>query len=225
MCIAVRRVLVGAFLVISTLLAGAAQAEPLRARGGSHGQVFILSGLMGELLSPGLEALADKIRRRGIPVTLASHTTYSARAGEASTQWNAGNRGAIIIIGHSFGASAAVQMARELKEKSIPVRLVVSIAPTTDLEIPGNVTSVVNYYQSNAASKGKASHSAEFRGSISNVDLQNSTDVNHFNMVQRDRIHQETMSRVLSMVSAGKAQTKSVQSSAATGSSRHHGAN
>ena len=224
---AVCRVLIGALVMLSPLAAGGAQADPSPSRASHHGQVFILSGLMGELLSPGLEALADKIRRRGVPVAVSSHTTYGARAAEAAAEWSAGNRGAIVIIGHSLGAVSAMQMARELKEKSIPVRLIVSMAPTTDLDVPGNVSSVVNYYQSNGVSKGKANRGAEFRGSIANVDLERSADVNHFNMVQRDRVHSETMNRVFSLVSARKEPpTRSVQSSSATtGTAAWHDSN
>ena len=215
---------VGALAVVSSVFAGSVQAEPARTRISNHGQVFILAGLLGEALSPGLEALANKIRRRGIPVNLSGHGAAGGRTADAIAAWNAGNHGAIVIIGHSLGASAAMQMARQLKEQKIPVRLVVSIAPTADLEVPGNVARVVNYYQSDGASKGKATRGADFRGTINNIDLQKAADVNHFNMVQRDSVHKDTMSRVLSLVSATRGQNNPSQSLAVTRSPGHHDA-
>ena len=65
-------------------------------------------GLLGEALSPGLEPFADKIRSRGIPVTLASHTSVAARADDAAAAYRAGNQGSIVVVGHSLGATAAM---------------------------------------------------------------------------------------------------------------------
>ncbi len=128
-----RRCLLAASLA-SACIVGAV-AEPAQPRS-THGQVFMFSGLMGEALSPGLESFADRIRSRGIPVMLASHSTVAVRSEEAVTAYRAGNQGAIVLIGHSFGAGAAVEMARTLRDENIPVRLIVSIGPTGDSMCP-----------------------------------------------------------------------------------------
>ena len=58
----------------------------------------------------------------------------------------------IIIYGHSWGASQAVTLARELGEQGIPVLLTIQVDSVhkpghTDSTIPSNVRSAVNFYQ------------------------------------------------------------------------------
>ena len=58
----------------------------------------------------------------------------------------------IILFGHSWGASAAVLLARELDRADIPVMLTVQVDSVTklwqkDQVIPNNVASAANFYQ------------------------------------------------------------------------------
>jgi pimeloyl-ACP methyl ester carboxylesterase len=58
----------------------------------------------------------------------------------------------IILFGHSWGASAAVLLARELKRAGIPVLLTVQVDSVRklwqqDRTIPENVVTAVNFYQ------------------------------------------------------------------------------
>lgn len=199
----------------SGCIVGAA-AEPTQPRS-TQGQVFMFSGLMGEALSPGFESFADRIRSRGIPVMLASHSTVGARSDEAIAAYRAGNHGAIVLIGHSFGAGAAVEMARTLRDKNIPVRLIVTIGPTSDLDVPGNVAAIVNYYQPSGMSKGKATGGSGFRGSLRNVNMDGSSSTNHFNMVKDARVQNDTIGRVTALVSARRPTQESASRSAPGG--------
>lgn len=62
-------------------------------------------------------------------------------------------RDKIVLIGHSWGAAGAVQMAHQLKKKNVPVDLLVTIdtVPIPGLlghaRIPDNVRSNYNFYQ------------------------------------------------------------------------------
>jgi hypothetical protein len=58
----------------------------------------------------------------------------------------------IILYGHSWGASAVVELARELQKQQIPVLLTVQVDSITkpgedDQLIPANVARAVNFYQ------------------------------------------------------------------------------
>jgi hypothetical protein len=58
----------------------------------------------------------------------------------------------IILFGHSWGASAVVLLARELKQAGIPVLLTVQVDSVAkpwqhDAVIPDNVAAAVNFYQ------------------------------------------------------------------------------
>lgn len=79
---------------------------------------------------------------------------HSARAGEPIRQPN------IILFGHSWGASAAVYLARELDQESIPVALTVQVDSVrkhgeNDSIIPANVAEAVNFYQSKGLIHGR----------------------------------------------------------------------
>ncbi len=65
----------------------------------------------------------------------------------------------IILYGHSWGASAVVELARELQKQRIPVLLTIQIDSITkrgqdDHVIPANVERAVNFYQAGGMLRG-----------------------------------------------------------------------
>jgi len=192
-------------MTLGTMATGA--AAPARhaktsPRVSSYGQVYIMRGLLGPVLSAGLDTLAARLRARGIDAPVAGYESYASLAAEAVARWRAGNHGPIVIIGHSLGAISAMDMARMLQAGHVPVSLVVTFGPIGDLQAPGNVARVVNYFQSKGYSKGRVLRGPGFHGSISNVDLQASPDINHVNMVGVARLQAQVIARVAGLVGA-----------------------
>jgi hypothetical protein len=66
----------------------------------------------------------------------------------------------IIIYGHSWGGSEAINLARELEKDSIPVLLTVQVDSISirhnDRVIPANVAQAVNFYQPHGPLRGQA---------------------------------------------------------------------
>jgi hypothetical protein len=67
----------------------------------------------------------------------------------------------IILYGHSWGASEAVTLARELEQEGIPVLLTVQVDSVckrgeNDKVIPANVAEAANFYQLNGFLHGEA---------------------------------------------------------------------
>jgi len=67
----------------------------------------------------------------------------------------------VILFGHSWGASAVVYVARELKDDGIPVELTIQVDSVRkhgqdDSVIPANVAEAVNFYQSEGMIHGRA---------------------------------------------------------------------
>ncbi len=65
----------------------------------------------------------------------------------------------IILYGHSWGASAVVELARQLQKQRIPVLLTIQVDSITkrgqdDRVIPANVERAVNFYQSSGVLRG-----------------------------------------------------------------------
>jgi pimeloyl-ACP methyl ester carboxylesterase len=70
-------------------------------------------------------------------------------------------RARIILFGHSWGASAAVMLARELQRQGVPVLLTVQVDSVAkvwqnDAVIPDNVAEAVNFYQTHGVIHGRA---------------------------------------------------------------------
>jgi len=70
-------------------------------------------------------------------------------------------RARIILYGHSWGASAAVLLARDLRREGVPVLLTVQVDSVAkvwqnDSVIPDNVAEAVNFYQPHGIIHGRA---------------------------------------------------------------------
>jgi pimeloyl-ACP methyl ester carboxylesterase len=70
-------------------------------------------------------------------------------------------RARIILFGHSWGASAAVLLARDLRRQGVPVLLTVQVDSVAklwqnDSVIPDNVAEAVNFYQPHGIVHGRA---------------------------------------------------------------------
>jgi pimeloyl-ACP methyl ester carboxylesterase len=71
------------------------------------------------------------------------------------------SRARIILFGHSWGASAAVLLARDLRREGVPVLLTVQVDSVAkvwqnDSVIPDNVAEAVNFYQPHGFVHGRA---------------------------------------------------------------------
>src|SRR5262249_56375468 len=104
---------------------------------------------------------------------------------------------AIILIGHSVGADAAMEMADYLGDKAVPVALVVPFDGTQSFPAPGNVARVVNFTQRDYA---YIRPGPGFRGSLNNVDLSSNRDIDHLNIDKSPELHARVLSEVLACI-------------------------
>ena len=178
-------------------------------------QVFLLKGL-ADIFSSGLDKLGERLRARGVMVQVASHASWDTLADAAIARYRAGQRGAIIVAGHSLGADAAIDIARRLYDAKVPVALVITFGPLQFRPVMGNVAQAVNYYQANSAWRGKILRGSDFKGSLSNIDLENAADVNHFNIEKVDRIQFEAVNKIVAAARRGGAPRKPASPAPAT---------
>ena len=114
--------------------------QAAKPHGGSH--LYVLLGLLN--MSPGLSEFGNRMGRRGIPTTVRNYGDWPALAQEAIRQYQTGRLRSIMIIGHSLGGSAAVEMAAELGRAGVPVQLVATLDPTGEPTAPANVRRSIN---------------------------------------------------------------------------------
>jgi thioesterase domain-containing protein len=180
------RALLGAFF----LLFVAGLVQPAHAAG----HIYLLRGFAG-IFSTGLDELGEMLTKRGYKATVHSYTEYPGLAEQAAAEQKSG-KGPIVIIGHSFGAEAAISMAEEMKKRGASVALIVSFAPTVRLTTPSNVRQVVNYYQGEVP----ISKTSRSGGHIANVNLTARSDVNHFNIEKIQRFQMQVLTKVRAVV-------------------------
>jgi hypothetical protein len=193
-----------------------AQLQTARRTSSGGAQIFLLKGF-ADVFSSGMDALAEKLRRRGIAARVASHSSSDTLADEVASRYKAGARGPVIIVGHSLGADAAATMARRLNDSKIPVALVIAYGPTASQEITPNVARAINYFQTSGSWRGQFRPAPGFHGSLVNINLDNAADINHFNIDKIDRLHSQSISQIMAVV--GGARRSSASAHKPTGAS------
>jgi thioesterase superfamily protein len=177
--------------------------------------VYLFRGL-ADVFSTGMDTLADEINTRGVYATSHSHTDWKAIADKAAANYKSGKEGPIILIGHSLGADAVMEMADYLGDKGVPVALVVPFDCTQSFPAPGNVARVLNLTQRDYAFMRPG---PGFRGALSNVDLSSDQDITHLNIDKSPQLHARVIAAVLATVGGRPLPTPKPASSIAPESS------
>jgi hypothetical protein len=164
----------------------------------SRAHVYLFRGL-ADIFSTGMDVLADELNRRGVYATSHSHTEWQSLADSAAAAYKAGKEGPIILIGHSLGADAVMEMADYLGDRGVPVALVIPFDGTQSFPASANISRVVNFTQRDYAYMRKG---PGFRGSLINVDVSSDPNIGHLNIDKSPRLHARAISEVLA-VAAG----------------------
>jgi hypothetical protein len=185
----------------------------------SRAHVYLLRGLMN-IFSLGMDTLAEQLNRRGVYATVHGYGEWQALADRAAVDFKAGKEGPIILIGHSLGADAVMEMAAYLGRKGIPVALVVPFDGTQSFAASENVARVLNLTQRDYAYMRKG---PGFHGTLSNIDVSSDPSIDHINIDKSPRLHARVVSEVLAVVGGhrmatpGAAKPASVNGSAPAG--------
>jgi len=183
------------FLTAGSIASHAQSAQALKQRNGTH--VYLLRGFM-TVFSYGLDELAEKLQRRGIQATLHSYTDGPGLAADAIQDYKSGRARTIIIIGHSMGAGAAVEMAEDLGHANVPVALVVTFDGGGGRTVPSNVKRLVNLYAANGM--GAALNPPQgYRGALINWQSKD-PDMGHVGVAASPELHQRVIGYVLSAI-------------------------
>lgn len=180
-----------------------------RAPAAAAGRVILLRGWND--LSPGIDPLAGKIRAAGCEAAVFRHGQWRDLIAPL-----AGPRpGPLILIGHSFGGDAALELAAELGRAGAAVDLVVTLDPCWPPPVPAGVRVCRNYY----LSRGLRGVLPFFRGvsldlgansgaALTNLDLNGShaelrePDTDHFTLTTNPHVHAAILADIAAVVAA-----------------------
>jgi hypothetical protein len=168
--------------------------DPAKAR--AH--VYLLRGLMN-IFSLGMDGLAEELSKRRVYATVSNYSEWQSLADQAASNYKDGKEDPIILIGHSLGADAVMQMAGYLNRKNIPVALIVPFDGTQSFSTPANVGRLVNFTQRKYAYMRPG---PDFHGSLANVDVSGDASIDHINIDKSPRLHTRAISEVLAVIKA-----------------------
>jgi hypothetical protein len=166
----------------------------------SRAHVYCLRGLMN-VFSLGMDTLAEELNAKGVYATVDNHTSWQGLADQAAARYKAGTEGPIIIIGHSLGADAVMEMSAYLGQKGVPVALAVPFDGTQSLAASGNILRVLNLTQRSYAYMRKG---ASFKGTLVNFDVSSDPSIDHLNIDKSPRLHAKVIAEVLAVVGSHK---------------------
>ncbi|MGY3692611.1 hypothetical protein ACVIGA_002691 [Bradyrhizobium sp. USDA 3240] len=167
--------------------------------------VYLFRGLLN-VFSLGMDDLAAQLRAAGIAADVANHAQWRGVADEIIAKYRGGQRGPIVLVGHSLGADAVMSMAEYLGQMGVPVALVVPFDGTSPHAATANVARVLNLFkhESDRISRGPG-----FRGELTNFKVPD-VNVDHFNIDKSAALHSLVIRKIRS-IGSGVARPKARQ--------------
>lgn len=192
-------------LIFALFLSAGLSAGPAAAQ--NNGHVYLLRGL-ANVFSLGMDELAEKLNARGITATVHEYGVWPQLADQAAAESRAKRNAPIIIVGHSLGADAAIEMAQRLTALGAAPRLVVTFDPVGVTSIGPSGGRFVNYYQSNNGYGKRLATGPGFRGRLDNRNLDGAGSIDHFNIEKSPRLHAEVISMAQALTARPKPKPK-----------------
>jgi surfactin synthase thioesterase subunit len=157
-------------------------------------KVFLIRGF-ANVFSPGIDLLASELERRGIAVETFNHLSRDSTASEAIEECKSGRISSIVLVGHSLGGAAVIDVAKRLQEAGMRVALMVTLDPVSAGQAPSNVRRLENYYLSTGIGSSIKKDNG-FRGQLHNVDVSNRPGADQVAMTTIPYIHRHIIGQI-----------------------------
>jgi hypothetical protein len=180
-------------LLVVPVGAGTANATAAAApTTGAH--VYLLRGVLN-IFSLGLDDIAAKLERQGIPVTIANFVSWSSLADDAAAEYRSGKVRTIILVGHSSGATALPDMVAKLGRLGVPVKLAIGLDSVFRTRLMGNAERYINFYVASGVGE-PVTRTRDFRGELENVDVQAVPGVGHLSIDKNQIMQQKVINAI-----------------------------
>lgn len=198
------RLAVSAAAALALLMAGGAPARAgssevasvALAASGRPAEVYMLRGF-ADVFSRGLDEMTTTLASRGIDAHVVSHTAWRRVLKTILQDRERFGPRPIVLIGHSLGANAVIDIAEELGRRRIPVRYVATLAATGPDPVPSNVQRADNFYFASHGWGEPLVAGAGFAGALRNLDFSDDSDVGHFNIDKQPKIQRELLANIV----------------------------
>lgn len=181
-----------ALIIVSLGLA----SRVAQAQAQTQPHVYLFHGIFA-FLSLGMDDIAGKLQRRGIPATVHSFDDWQSVAEQAAAGYQAGTANPIILVGHSLGANSVMKIADYLDKANVPVALIVTFDSTDTYYAPKNVSRLLNFTRYFEMRRGPG-----FHGSLTNLDLRSDPEITHLNIDRSPKLQAWVINEVLAAVNS-----------------------
>jgi Thioesterase domain len=200
-----RRGLLTTVFALAVGIMVAFEANPGMAQPQPRAHVYLLRGLL-RIFSLGMDTLAEELKGHDVYTTVDSYSDWQTLADQAAADYKARKEAPIILIGHSLGADAVMEMAAYLGRKGVPVALVVPFDCTKSFAASDNVARVLNLTHGGTPTYMRGGPG--FRGTLANVDVSSDPSIDHINIDKSPRLHTRVVAEVLAVVGNHKSPAK-----------------
>ena len=165
-----------------------------------RGRAYLFRGVAGLIYSRGMDSLADRIRRIGVPASVQTYLTWRGAAEQAIADYRR-DPAPIILIGHSMGGNSALALAERLNSENIPVSLLVTYDPSRIADdVPPNVERYINIFQSsNIMGGGNVVQGSRFHGHYASFNLKNHSEIIHINIEKAEQIQEQLANKIVQL--------------------------
>jgi pimeloyl-ACP methyl ester carboxylesterase len=178
----------------------AAVLEPSAGPRAAVTHVYLMRGFLN-VFSLGMDSLAAELRGAGISATVDSYFDWHEVAHAIAANYKAGQRGPIVLIGHSFGADSVMDMGTDLGQEGVPVALIVAFDGTYSHAASANVARVLNLYK---GTDRMVTRGPGFHGELTNYYVADA-NVTHPNIDKVPRLHAMVINKIKGVRGSGAA--------------------
>jgi hypothetical protein len=174
-----------------------AAAQPAPA---PHMRAYLFRGALGPIFSRGMDHLAERIEKAGIPASVDEFTICHLIAESAIRKYRE-DPALIILIGHSMGGFCVLQFSQMLQAQGISVSLAVMIEPPQiSPPVPLNIERCINIFLSKDILGGSHIRTAQgYQGHFASFDLSQHDEVYHVTIDKMDDVHEQVMAKILQL--------------------------
>ena len=163
------------------------------------GEIYLFRGL-ANVFSLGMDTIKDKMVARGLDAKIYNHSAWRGIADDLIARSKVRRvRYPVIIMGHSLGGNATMQMSKYLGDNGVKVSYSVSFDPTITTYVGPNVGEVINYYLPNSEHSNIVKQAAGFTGSLRNVNVSTIEGVTHVTVEKNDKFQATVINTTLDL--------------------------
>jgi LysM domain len=165
-----------------------------------HMRAYLFRGALGPIFSRGMDHLAERIERAGIPADVNEFAICNLIAEGAIRKYRE-DPALIVLIGHSMGGYCVLKFSEMLQAQGIRVSLAVIIEPPQiSPPVPLNIERCINIFLSKDLLGGSHIKTAQgYQGHFASFDLSRHDEVYHVNIDKMDDVHAQLMTKILQL--------------------------